>query len=97
MNISYYILCRYKRKHAPFSEEKLFRKTEDIKNDVVIINLYISKHVVAIVEVVRGNTITYRLVKNTAHAIYESLLHFIRFSPNIINQLQTNISVKGLL
>ena len=54
MNISYYILCRYKRKHAPFSEEKLFRKTEDIKNDVVIINLYISRHVVVIVEVVWG-------------------------------------------
>ena len=58
MNISYYILCRYRRKHAPFSEEKLFRKTEDIKNDVVIINLYISKHVVVIVEVVvRGTTL----------------------------------------
>ena len=34
----------------PFSEEKLFRKTEDIKNDVVIINLYISNHVVVVLQ-----------------------------------------------
>ena len=68
----------------PFSEEKLFRKTEDIKNDVVIINLYISNHVVVVLQgvgemVVQGTLLPIDLWRITAHAIYESLLLFPRF------------------
>ena len=67
----------------PFSEEKLFRKTEDIKNDVVIINLYISNHVVVMLGVgeivVKGTLVPTDLRRITAHAIYESLLLFPRF------------------
>ena len=68
----------------PFSEEKLFRKTEDIKNDVVIINLYISNHVVVVLQgvgemVVQGTLLPIDLRRITAHAIYESLFLFQDF------------------